>query len=419
MKVLVVNAGSSSLKYQLLNTETKAVLGKGICERIGMEGSLIDHKKGDGEKRIKKEIPMKDHSVATEIVVNMLTDKEYGCISDMSEIEAVGHRVVHGGPYFFESCLVTDEVLETIRKCIEFAPLHNPAHIMGIEGCKKVMPNVPQVAVFDTAFHQTMTPDVYTYALPMEIIEKDHVRRYGAHGTSHKFVSIEMNKILGREDTNLVTCHIGNGSSISAVKNGKCFDTSMGFTPLDGVEMGTRCGSIDPAIVPYIMKKHNISVDEISDFMNKKCGFLGVSEYSSDSRDIEAAILGNFNEELKTCPKTEEEKARVSKNSKLAAEILAYQVKKYIGSYAAAMNGLDAIVFTAGMGENNPELRERVCADMEFLGIKIDNELNAKTLRQPNTIELSTPDSKVKVYVLPTNEELMIAIDTEKVVTSK
>lgn len=419
MKVLVVNAGSSSLKYQLLNTETKEVLGKGICERIGMEGSLIDHKKGDGEKRIKKEIEMKDHSIATEIVVSMLTDKEYGCISDMSEIEAVGHRVVHGGPYFFESCLVTDEVLETIRKCIEFAPLHNPAHIMGIEGCKKVMPSVPQVAVFDTAFHQTMEPEVYTYALPMSIIENDHVRRYGMHGTSHKFVSIEMNKVLGRTDTKLVTCHIGNGSSISAVKNGKCFDTSMGFTPLDGVEMGTRCGAIDPAIVPYLMKKHNISVDEISDFLNKKCGFLGVSEYSSDSRDIEAAILGKFNEELKTCPKTEEEKARVSKNSKLAAEILAYQIKKYIGSYAAAMNGLDAVVFTAGMGENNPELRERVCTDMEYLGIKIDNELNAKTLRQSNTVELSTPYSKVKVYVLPTNEELMIAFDTEKVVSSK
>lgn len=418
MKVLVVNAGSSSLKYQLLNTETKEVLGKGICERIGMEGSLISHKNSKGEK-IEKEIPMKDHSVATEIVVDMLTDKTYGCISNMSEIEAVGHRVVHGGPYFFESCLVTDEVLETIRKCIEFAPLHNPAHIMGIEGCQKVMPSVPQVVVFDTAFHQTMSPEAYTYALPMEVIEKDHVRRYGAHGTSHRFVSIEMNKILGRDDTKIITCHIGNGSSISAVKNGKCVDTSMGFTPLDGVEMGTRCGSIDPAIVPYIMKKHNISVDEISDFMNKKCGFLGVSEYSSDSRDIEAAILGKFNEDLKTCPKTEEEKTRVSKNSKLAAEILAYQIKKYIGSYAASMNGLDAIVFTAGMGENNPELRERVCTDMEYFGIKIDNELNARTLRQPNTVEISTPDSKVKVYVLPTNEELMIAFDTEKVVTSK
>ena len=418
MKVLVVNAGSSSLKYQLLNTETKEVLGKGICERIGMEGSLIDHKKGDGEKRIKKEIPMKDHSVATEIVVSMLTDKEYGCIADMSEIEAVGHRVVHGGTYFFDSCLVTDEVLEAIKKCIEFAPLHNPANLMGIAGCTKVMPGVPQVAVFDTAFHQTMAPAAYTYALPMKLVEEG-VRRYGMHGTSHKFVSIEMNKILGTTNTKLVTCHIGNGSSISAVMNGKCVDTTMGFTPLDGVEMGTRCGSIDPAIVPYLMKKLDMNADEITDFMNKKCGFLGVSEYSSDSRDIEAAILGEFNDKLSTCPTTKEGKARVSKNSKLAAEILAYQVKKYIGSFAASMNGLDAIVFTAGMGENNPELRERVCTDMSYLGIKIDKELNAKTLRQPNTVELSTPDSKVKVYVLPTNEELMIAIDTENIVKSK
>ncbi len=419
MKVLVVNAGSSSLKYQLMNTDTREVLAKGICERIGMEGSLIDHKLGDGSKKIKKEIPMNDHSVATEIVVAMLTDKEYGCISSVEEIEAIGHRVVHGGSYFFDSCIVTDEVVDIIDKCSEFAPLHNPAHIMGIKGCTKVMPKVPQVVVFDTAFHQTMEAPAYTYALPMKMIENDKIRRYGAHGTSHKFVSIEMNKILGRTDTKLVTCHIGNGSSISAVKNGKCVDTSMGFTPLAGVEMGTRCGSIDPAIVPYIMKKHNISVDEISDFMNKKCGFLGVSEYSSDSRDIEGAIRGEYNEKLETCPVTDEQKARVTKNSKLAAEILAYQVKQYIGSYAAAMNGLDAIVFTAGMGENNPELRERVCRDMEYFGIEIDYELNAKTLRQPNIVELSTPNSKVKVYVLPTNEELMIAMDTERLVSGK
>lgn len=417
MKVLVVNAGSSSLKYQLMDTATKDVLGKGICERIGMQGSLITHKVGD--KKVEKEIAMPDHAVATEIVVSYLTDKEYGCISSMDEIEAIGHRVVHGGSYFFDSCLVTDEVFKIIDKCSEFAPLHNPAHLMGIKGCSKVMPNVPQVAVFDTAFHQTMPAEAYTYALPMEIIEKDGIRRYGAHGTSHKFVSIEMNKILGRTDTKIVTCHIGNGSSISAVKNGKCVDTSMGFTPLAGVEMGTRCGSIDPAIVPYIMKKHNIGVDEISDFMNKKCGFLGVSEYSSDSRDIEAAILGKFNEDLKTCPTTEEGKARVSKNSKLAAEILAYQVKQYIGSYAAAMNGLDAVVFTAGMGENNTELRERVCKNMEYFGIELDIEKNAKTFRQSDIVEISTPNSKVKVYVLPTNEELMIAMDTEAVVNKK
>ena len=416
MKVLVVNAGSSSLKYQLMDTTTEEVLAKGICERIGMAGSLIDHKKADGTK-IKKEIPMTDHSIATEIVVNMLTDKEYGCISSMDEIEAVGHRVVHGGPYISESCLVTDEVMNIIEKCIEFAPLHNPAHIMGIKGCQKVMPNTPQVAVFDTAFHQTMQPKAYTYALPIKMVEEDHIRRYGMHGTSHKFVSQEMNKILNKEDSKIVTCHIGNGSSISAVRDGKVVDTSMGFTPLDGVEMGTRCGSIDPAIVPYIMKKYNIGVDEITDFMNKKCGFLGVSGYSSDSRDIEAAILGKFNDELPGAPKTDEEKAITTKHAQLAADILAFQVKKYIGSYSAIMNGLDAIVFTAGMGENNPELRDRVCRDMEFLGIDIDFELNAKTLRQPNTVELSTPKSKVKVYVLPTNEELMIARDTEAIVS--
>ena len=417
MKVLVVNAGSSSLKYQLMDTNTKEVLGKGICERIGMEGSLISHK--NGNTKVEKEIPMPDHSVATEIVVKFLTDAEYGCISSMDEIEAIGHRVVHGGSYFFDSCLITEEVINTIDKCSEFAPLHNPAHLMGIKGCSKVMPNVPQVAVFDTAFHQTMPPEAYTYALPMSMIENDGIRRYGMHGTSHKFVSREMNKILGKTDTKIITCHIGNGSSISAVKNGNCVDTSMGFTPLAGVEMGTRCGSIDPAIVPYIMKKHNISVDEISDFLNKKCGFLGVSEYSSDSRDIEAAILGKFNPDLKTCPTTDEGKARVSKNAKLAAEILAYQIKQYIGSYSAAMNGLDAIVFTAGMGENNPELRERVCRDMDFFGIELDTELNAKTLRQPNTVEISKPTSKVKVYVLPTNEELMIAMDTEAIVSNK
>ena len=416
MKVLVVNAGSSSLKYQLMDTVTKDVLGKGICERIGMEGSLITHKVGD--KKVEQEIAMPDHAVATEIVVNFLTDKDYGCIDSMDEIEAVGHRVVHGGTYFFDSCLVNEEVIEAIKKCIEFAPLHNPANLMGIEGCTKVMPNVPQVAVFDTAFHQTMEPKAYTYALPMKVVESG-VRRYGMHGTSHKFVSIEMNKILGSTNTKIITCHIGNGSSISAVKDGKCVDTTMGFTPLDGVEMGTRCGSIDPAIVPFLMKKYNIGVDEISDYLNKKCGFLGVSEYSSDSRDIEGAIRGEFNEKLSTCPTTEEGKARVSKNSKLAAEILAYQVKKYIGSYAASMNGLDAVVFTAGMGENNTELRERVCTDMEYFGIKLDNEKNAKTFRQSDIVEISTPDSKVKVYVLPTNEELMIAMDTETVVNKK
>ena len=399
MRVLVVNAGSSSLKYQLFDTATEKLLAKGICERIGIDGR-IEHKIGNGEK-IKKDIPMPNHAVATKIVVDYLTSPEYGCIKDMSEIEAVGHRVVHGGPYFFESCLVTEKVMEKLRLCLDFAPLHTAAHIMGIEGCTAVMPNTPQVLVFDTAFHQTMPEQSYFYPIPYEMADKYKIRRYGAHGTSHRFVSGEMIKILGKpaEETKIITCHIGNGSSISAVKGGKILDTSMGFTPLDGVEMGTRCGSIDPAIVPYIMKKEGFTPDEMSEFMNKKCGFLGVSGISSDSRDIEAAIL------------------KGDKRAYLAATILAYQIKKYIGGYTAAMNGLDAIVFTAGMGENNPELRERVCTDMEYYGIEIDKELNAKTHHQNDIVKLSTDRSKVLVYLIPTNEELVIARDTEEIVS--
>ncbi len=399
MKVLVVNAGSSSLKYQLFDTVTGEVPAKGICERIGIDGK-IDHKCADG-RRWTEEISMPNHSVATKIVVDALTGKEYGCLASMDEIEAIGHRVVHGGPYFFESCLLTDEVLEKLELCRDLAPLHTPAAIMGIEGCKAVMPTVPQVLVFDTAFHQTMPAEAYTYALPYEMCEKYNIRRYGFHGTSHKFVSREMAKLLDKpvEETKIVTCHVGNGSSISAVKGGKVIDTTMGFTPLDGVEMGTRCGSIDPAIVTFVMKKEGFTPDEMDNFMNKKCGFLGVSGVSSDSRDVEAGILeGN-------------------KRCELAANVLAYQIKKYIGSYAAAMNGLDAVVFTAGMGENNVELRERVCKNMEFYGIEIDEELNAKTFRQSDNVKLSTENSKVAVWVIPTNEELMIASDTADIVS--
>ena len=398
MKVLVVNAGSSSLKYQLFDTVSGSVLAKGICERIGIDGR-IEHKLPSGEK-LKKDIPMPDHAVATEIVLSYLTDPETGCIKDVSEIEAIGHRIVHGGTYFTESALVTPEVIEKLRLCVDLAPLHTPAHIMGIEGCTAAMPGVPQVIVIDTAFHQTMPPQAYTYALPYDMCRKYSIRRFGAHGTSHRYVSAEMCKILGRvEGTKIVTCHIGNGSSISAVKDGKCIDTSMGMTPLAGVMMGTRCGDIDPAVVTYVMKKTGKTPDEMSDFMNKECGFLGLSGISSDSRDIEAAIL------------------KGDERAYLTASTLAYQVKKYIGSYAAAMNGLDAVVFTAGMGENNPELRERACADMEYLGIKIDREVNAKAHHQSNTVELSTPDSKVKVYLIPTNEELVIASDTERIVS--
>ena len=402
MKILVVNAGRSSLKYQLFDMESGDILAKGICERIAIDGK-ITHKLPDGRK-IEMDLDMPNHAVATKILDDTLTNAEYGCIKDMSEIEAVGHRVVHGGPYFFESSLVTPEVMEKLRQCVDFAPLHTPAHLMGIDGCTAVMPNVPQVLVFDTAFHTTQPKKASTYAIKYEDAEEYQIRRYGAHGTSHRFVSAEMAKLLDKpvEETKIITCHIGNGSSISAVKGGKCVDTSMGFTPLDGVEMGTRCGSIDPAIVPYLMKKKNFTPDQVANYMNKECGFLGVSGISSDSRDIEAAILENDGIR--------------SERAALAANVLAYQIQKYIGSYTAAMNGLDAIVFTAGMGENNTELRERVCTDMEFFGIELDKEVNAKAHHQSNIVKLSTDNSKVAVWLIPTNEELMIARDTEEIV---
>ncbi len=397
MNVLVVNAGSSSLKYQLFDTTKNVVLAKGICERIGIDGK-IEHKI-NGEKFV-EETAIPNHTVATQLVVKYLTDEKMGCVKSMDEIEAVGHRIVHGGEYFSESMLLTDEVLEKLELCRDLAPLHTGAHIMGIQGCLEAMPGKPQVLVFDTAFHQTMSEQAYMYGLPYEMYEKYHIRRYGAHGTSHRYVAAEAAKLLDKplEETKIVTCHIGNGSSISAVKGGKCIDTSMGFTPLAGVLMGTRCGDIDPAIVTFIMKHEGYTPDEMSDFMNKKCGFLGLSGISSDSRDIEAAILeGNHRAEL-------------------AATTLAYQIKKYIGAYTAAMDGLDAVIFTAGMGENNTELRERTCADLESFGIKLDKEVNAKAHHQSDVVLLSTPDSKVKVYLIPTNEELVIASDTEKLV---
>lgn len=406
MNVLVVNAGSSSLKYQLIDTQSGDVKCKGICERIGIEGSLIEHKI-NGEK-YSSNYDMPNHSVAMKIVVDTLCDEKIGCIKDVSEIEAIGHRVVHGGPYFFESCLVTPEVIEKLKLCFDFAPLHTPAHLMGIEGCTAVMPTTPQVLVFDTAFHQTMPEKAYMYPLSYDMYDEYKIRRYGAHGTSHRFVSGIMNEILAKKgvtgDTKIVTCHIGNGSSISAVRGGKVVDTSMGFTPLEGVEMGTRCGSIDPAIVPYMMEKKGWSSAEVASYMNKKCGFLGLTG-KSDSRDLESAVENGPSDPLY-------EKAN------LATSILFYQIKKYIGSYTAAMGGLDAIVFTAGLGENNPRLREKVCEDMAFFGIEIDKELNAKTLRQSNIVKLSTENSKVDVYLIPTNEELVIAQDTASIVSA-
>ena len=406
MNVLVVNAGSSSLKYQLFDTNTETVFAKGICERIGIEGSKIEHKQLVKGLKTEEARNMKNHAEAMKLVVEKLLDPVYGCLSSMKEIEAVGHRVVHGGAFFSESMLLSEDVLAKLRLCHDFAPLHTPAHIQGIEGCLAVMPNTPQVLVFDTAFHQTMAPEAYMYALPYELYEKYGVRRYGAHGTSHRFVAGEMLKILGRtEGTRIVTCHIGNGSSVSAVKDGKVVDTSMGFTPLAGVEMGTRCGDIDPAIVPFMMEKLGLTTAEVNDLMNKKSGFLGVSGFSSDSRDLESAVAdGPAN------PNYE--------RASLAINILKLQLKKLIGAYAAEMDGLDAIVFTAGIGENNTRLREIVCENMSFLGIEIDKELNAKMLRQPNTVKLSTDASRVAVYLIPTNEELLIARDTAAIVSA-
>ena len=398
MKVLVVNAGSSSLKYQLFDTDSGSVLAKGNCERIGIDGSRIIHKTA-GKDDYVKETPLANHSEATRLVVDTLLDETTGCIKSVDEIEAIGHRVVHGGAYFSESMLATDEVLEILEKCTAYAPLHTPAHIMGIKGCKAVMPNTPEVLVFDTAFHQTMTPEVYMYGLSYDMYEKYQIRRYGAHGTSHRYVSAEMIKLMGGnpEGTKIVTCHIGNGSSISAVKDGKCFDTSMGFTPLEGVMMGTRCGCIDPAIVPFIMEKENMSPKEVEAYMNKKCGFEGISGVGSDSRDIQKAI--------------DEGDAR----AKLTFDMLSYQIKKYIGSYSAAMGGVNAIVFTAGIGEHQVYIREKSLEGLEFLGVKLDKERN-NFVHSSSPVKLSTDDSPVAVYMIPTNEELVIASDTEAIV---
>ena len=399
MKVLVVNAGSSSLKYQLFDTAKGNILAKGNCERIGIDGSRIMHKTQGKEEYIKEQ-PLPNHSEATKLVVETLLDPTVGCISSVDEIEAIGHRVVHGGAYFTESVLVSDEVMEILDKCVAYAPLHTPAHIMGIKGCKAVMPNTPEVLVFDTAFHQTMQKEAYMYGISYDMYEEFQIRRYGAHGTSHRYVAGEMIKLLGgkAEGTKIVTCHIGNGSSITAVKDGKCVDTSMGFTPLDGIMMGTRCGAIDPAIVTYIMDKKNMTPAEADNYMNKKCGFLGISGISSDSRDVEKAMKeGN-------------------ERAQLTYDMLCYQIKKYIGSYSAAMGGLDAIVFTAGIGEHAPYIREHALSGLEYLGVKLDLDRN-NFGHSGTPVKISTDDSRVAVYMIPTNEELVIASDTEAIVS--
>ncbi|WP_392486442.1 acetate/propionate family kinase [Haloimpatiens sp. FM7315] len=398
MKVLVINCGSSSLKYQLIDMENENVLAKGLVERIGIEGSILTHK-GKGDKFV-LETPMKDHQVAVELVLNALVNKDHGVINDVCEIAAVGHRIVSGGDIYSKSVIVTDEVVENIKECIKLAPLHNPAHIVGINACRTLMPTTPMVVVFDTAFHQTMPEKAYMYALPYEMYTKHSVRRYGAHGTSHKFVSLKAAEMMGKDAKNIkmVTCHLGNGASCSAVVDGKCVDTSMGLTPLEGLVMGTRCGDMDPAIVPYIMKAEGLSPEEMDNLMNKKSGVLGLSGVSSDFRDIEdAAKNGNH-------------------RAKLALDVFHYRVRKYIGSYAAAMGGIDCLVFTAGLGENSISSREEICEGLEFLGIKLDKEKNNV---RGKAVEVSTEDSRVKIYVIPTNEELMIARDTVELVKNK
>ena len=395
--ILVINAGSSSLKYQLIDIDTESVIAKGICERISIAGSQLTYSPANGEKVVKQQ-DMRNHEDAISLVLDILADKDVGVIKDMSSIAAVGHRVLHGGEKYSEPVLVDDKVLEAIEECIPLGPLHNPANLMGIRGCMAVMPGVPMVAVFDTAWGQAMEPKAYMYGTPYADYEEFKVRRYGFHGTSHRYVTgraIEWLKKAGipKEEARVITCHLGNGSSVSCSKGGKCVDTSMGLTPLEGPPMGTRCGSIDPAIVPFIMEKRNLTPAEMDTYMNKKSGMLGISGVSSDFRDLDAAR------------KAGNEKAA------LALDMFAYKVKQYIGAYAAVLNGVDAIVFTAGVGENDRTMRQMIIENLDYLGVKVDFDYNLSCPRGEE-VELSTPDSKVRVYVIPTDEEMTIAHDT-------
>ena len=403
MKVLVINAGSSSVKYQLIDMTNESVMASGLCDRIGLESSGFKHKV-PGREDYKTTLVLKNHEEAIRLVINTLTDPTLGVISSMSEIDAVGHRVLHGGEKFSKSVIVDDKVIEAITDCIELGPLHNPANLTGIRACAEVMgADLPQVAVFDTGFHQTMPDYAYLYALPYEYYEKYGIRRYGFHGTSHRYITLRAADMLGKkpEELKIVTCHLGNGSSVAAVDGGKCLDTSMGLTPLEGIIMGTRCGSIDPAIVPLIMKKEGLTPDEMDTVMNKKSGILGVTGgVTSDNREIEdGAKAGN-------------------KRYQLVESMLCHQLVKLIGGYTAAMGGVDAIVFAGGIGENNPQYRTRVAEKLAFLGVKIDEELNAKAKRTDVEYDISAPDAKVRMLVIPTNEELMIAKDTFELVSA-
>ncbi len=395
MKVLVINCGSSSLKYQLFDMENEYVMAKGLVERIGLPGAVLTHRPGEKKQVIETAIP--DHEKAIALVLEAIVHPEYGVLKSMQEISAIGHRVVHAGEDFSESVLLTEEVMKAIRKNIELAPLHNPPNIMGIEACQRLMPEVPQVAVFDTAFHQTMPAKAYLYGIPYEYYEKYKIRKYGFHGTSHKYVAQRAAALLGKslEEVKVITCHLGNGSSIAAVAGGKCLDTTMGFTPLEGLMMGTRSGDLDPTVITFLMEKENWTTEQINNFLNKKSGVLGLSGVSSDFRDLETAA-GEGN-----------------KRAQLALDRFAYGVKKYIGAYAAVLDGVDALVFTAGLGENSASMRESICEGLGYLGVKIDA---VKNKVRGEEVDVSSNDAKTRVLVIPTNEELMIARDTYEIV---
>lgn len=392
MNVLVINCGSSSLKYQLIDMDNENTLAQGLVERIGLPGSSLVQKVNGNKHKIEAE--MHDHKEAMKHVLDLLVDKEYGVIKDLNEISAVGHRVVHGGERYLKSVLVDDKVMEDLKECVKLAPLHNGPNRTGIEACKALMPNTPMALVFDTAFHSSMPEKAFLYALPYEFYEKNHIRKYGAHGTSHKYVSLKVAEVMGKkvEDLKIISCHIGNGASITAVKGGKSIDTTMGFTPLDGLVMGTRCGSIDPSIVTYLITDLGYTAEEVNEIMNKKSGVLGITQMSSDLRDLKEAAYKHGD-----------------KRAQLALDIYAYKIKLQIGAYAAALNGPDVIVFTAGIGENSWETRIDILEGLEYMGVKLDKERNRV---MGEIAEISTDDSKVKVYVIPTNEELMIAKET-------
>ena len=398
MKILVINCGSSSLKYQLIDMDNEGVLASGKCDRIGVKGMempFVEYK-ANGKKHV-KELELPNHTVAFEAVLEFLTDKEIGAIKDVSEIDAIGHRIVNGGPTFKGSVVITPEVLEEYNKCIEYAPLHNPAHLEGINACMKLMPTVPEVLVFDTSFHRTIPEQASIYAIPYEYYEKYGIKRYGAHGISHQFIAKAAAEKLGKkpEETSIISCHLGNGASLAAIKNGKCVDTTMGLTPLEGLVMGTRSGDIDPAVLQFIMKKENLSIDEMLNILNKKSGMLGVSGTTGDMRDLKGL------------------RDKGDKRAELALDMFSYRVRKYIGAYMAVLGHVDAIIFEGGIGEHNPDVISKAVSGLEELGVKFDDSHNDNEMYEGI---ISTPDSKIKMYVIPTNEELEIANETMELV---